>query len=93
MNEKEASPITIHAVEKKSAFVARWVVAAVRKGRWKVGDRLPPEREIAEQLGVSRTAVREALSSLQMVDLIEPRVGDGNYVNGSVIVRATSMMR
>ncbi|MEA3239220.1 MAG: FCD domain-containing protein [Candidatus Bipolaricaulota bacterium] len=84
MKEKETSSFAIHAVEKKSAFVAKWVVAAVRKGRWKVGDRLPPERVIAEQLGVSRTAVREALSSLQMVDLIEPRVGDGNYVSGSI---------
>ena len=84
MKEKETSSFAIHAVEKKSAFVAKWVVAAVKEGRWKVGDRLPPERAIAEQLGVSRTAVREALSSLQMVDLIEPRVGDGNYVSGSI---------
>jgi len=84
MNEKETSLITIHDVEKKSVFVAKWIVAAVKEGRWKVGDRLPPERSIAEQLGVSRTVVREALSSLHMVDLIEPRVGDGNYVSGSI---------
>ena len=84
MKEKEVSSFVIHAVEKKSAFVAKWVIAAVKEGRWKVGDRLPPERAIAEQLGVNRTAVREALSSLQMVELIEPRVGDGNYVSGSI---------
>ena len=80
MKEKETSPFAIHAVEKKSAFVAKWVVAAVKEGRWKVGDRLPPERAIAEKLDVSRTAVREALSSLQIVGLVEPRVGDGNYI-------------
>lgn len=84
MKERETRPINIHAVEKKSSLVAKWVIGAIRDGKWKVGDRLPPERAIAEQLGVSRTAVREALSSLQMVDLIEPRVGDGNYVNGSI---------
>jgi len=84
MKEKEVSPFAIHTVEKKSAFVAKWVMGAIRDGKWKVGDRLPPERAIAEQLEVSRTAVREALSSLQMVDLIEPRVGDGNYVTGSI---------
>lgn len=84
MKEREVSPITIHAVEKKSSLVAKWIISAIEDGKWKVGDRLPPERTIAEQLGVSRTAVREALSSLQMVGLIEPRVGDGNYVNGSI---------
>lgn len=84
MKEKDAGPYAIPTVEKKSAVVAKWVIAAVKEGRWKVGDRLPPERAIAEQLGVSRTAVREALSSLQMVDLIKPRVGDGNYVSGSI---------
>ena len=84
MKEKEMSPFVIHAVEKKSALVVKWVVSAVKDGRWNVGDRLPPERAIAEQLGVSRTAVREALSSLHMVDLIEPRVGDGNYLIRSI---------
>ena len=84
MNEKEKSLLAMHAVEKKSALVVKWVVSAVKQGRWNVGDRLPPERAIAEQLGVSRTAVREALSSLQMVDLIEPRVGDGNYLIRSI---------
>ncbi|MCK4392873.1 FadR family transcriptional regulator [Candidatus Bipolaricaulota bacterium] len=66
--------------EKKSAYVAKWLISAVKKGTWKVGDRLPPERTIAERLNVSRTAVREALSSLQIVGLVEPRVGDGNYI-------------
>ena len=90
MKEKEVSSFAIHAVEKKSAFVAKWVIAAVKEGRWKVGDRLPPERAIAEQLGVNRTAVREALSSLQMVELIEPRVGDGNYVRDRKSTRLNS---
>ena len=84
MKEREMPPITIHVVEKKSSLVAKWVIDAIKEGKWSVGDRLPPERAIAEQLGVSRTAVREALSSLHMVDLIEPRVGDGNYLIRSI---------
>jgi len=72
------------AAQRKSAHVARWLIAAIREGRYGVGDRLPPERAIAETLNVSRTAVREALSSLQMMGLVEPRVGDGNYVVGTV---------
>ena len=72
------------AAQRKSAYVARWLIAAIREGRYKVGEKLPPERTLAEMLSVSRTAVREALSSLQMAGLVEPRVGDGNYVVGTV---------
>ncbi len=73
-------PGNLPVQEKKSVYVAKWLISAVKKGTWKVGDRLPPERTIAERLNVSRTAVREALSSLQIVGLVEPRVGDGNYI-------------
>jgi GntR family transcriptional repressor for pyruvate dehydrogenase complex len=77
-------PANLPVQEKKSAYVAKWLISAVKEGKWKVGDRLPPERAIAEMLNVSRTAVREALSSLQMVGLVEPKVGDGNYICGSI---------
>ncbi len=69
---------------KKSGYVARWIIAGIKEQRYKVGDRLPSERTIAERLNVSRTAVREALSSLQALGLVEPRVGEGNYVSGGV---------
>ena len=80
MNKNVSYPFRISTVAKKSAYVAKWLISAVKKGEWKVGDRLPPERTIAERLNVSRTAVREALSSLQIVGLVEARVGDGNYI-------------
>lgn len=44
------------------------------------GDKLPSERELASQLGVSRTAVREALRSLGMLGLIVSRHGEGTFV-------------
>ncbi|MCK4600118.1 FadR family transcriptional regulator, partial [Candidatus Bipolaricaulota bacterium] len=84
MKTNVSLPTNLPVQEKKSAYVAKWLISAVKEGKWKVGDRLPPERTIAESLNVSRTAVREALSSLQMVGLVEPRVGDGNYVCGSI---------
>lgn len=67
---------------KKSVSVAEWLIAAIREGEYEVGDKLPLERALAEELGVSRTVVREALSSLQVAGFIEPRVGDGTYVVG-----------
>lgn len=44
------------------------------------GDRLPPERQLAEEFGVSRTAVREALSALCLAGLLEVRAGEGTFI-------------
>lgn len=52
----------------------------IRKGLLKPGDRLPPERELAVQLNVSRTAIREALRSLEMMGFIESKVGGGTFI-------------
>lgn len=52
----------------------------IRETRLEAGDRLPGERELAEQLGVSRAPVREALRALEMTGLIESRHGGGTYV-------------
>lgn len=53
------------------------------------GDRLMSERELAEQLGVSRTSVRQALTALKVLGLVDIRHGDGVYLlrpPGAVIV-------
>ncbi|MEW6545793.1 MAG: FadR/GntR family transcriptional regulator [Bacillota bacterium] len=60
--------------------VARQIVSMISTGRLKAGDRLPPERELASELGVGRPAVREALRALQMMNILEVRHGDGTYV-------------
>lgn len=52
----------------------------IRKGDLKPGDKLPPERELATQLNVSRTAIREALRSLELMGFIESKVGGGTFV-------------
>jgi len=49
-------------------------------GELKVGDQLPPERDLAEQFAVSRTAVREAVKTLREKGLIEIRPGRGTFV-------------
>ncbi len=47
---------------------------------YKPGDRLPPERELAERLGVSRTLVRQALKLLEAAGKVVSRIGSGTYI-------------
>jgi len=57
---------------------------AILKGELKPGDQLPAERELAEQFGVSRTAVREAVKALREKGLVEAFSGRGTFVtNGT----------
>lgn len=58
-----------------SVQVVTQIQAAIRDGRLKPGDRLAPERTLAEQFGVNRVSVRDALRALEALDLIEIRVG------------------
>jgi GntR family transcriptional repressor for pyruvate dehydrogenase complex len=51
-----------------------------RLGQIKPGDRLPPEAELADQLGVGRSSVREAIRALQVMGLVEVRHGVGSFL-------------
>lgn len=52
----------------------------VARGQLKPGDRLPSERELVERFQVSRASIREAISALEMMGLIEVRSGEGTYI-------------
>jgi GntR family transcriptional repressor for pyruvate dehydrogenase complex len=65
--------------------IVRQVKTMIAEGRLKSGDRLPPERDLAEKFVVSRTSVREALRALETLGLLEIRAGEGTFV------RATSV--
>jgi DNA-binding FadR family transcriptional regulator len=56
---------------------------AVRQGEWPIGQRIPTEPELAEQLGVGRNTVREAVRALSHSGLLEVRQGDGTYVRAT----------
>lgn len=60
--------------------IARQLATEIEQGRYATGERLPPERELAQKLDVSRTTVREALLALEIMRFIEIRVGAGVYV-------------
>lgn len=60
--------------------LARQLIGELASGRYKIGDRLPAERELATEYEVSRPAVREAMIALEVQGLIEVRIGSGAYV-------------
>ncbi|MHA7292414.1 FadR/GntR family transcriptional regulator [Arthrobacter sp. HLT1-21] len=49
-------------------------------GQLSAGDRLPPEKELSEQLGLSRSSLREAVKALETIRVLDVRRGDGTYV-------------
>jgi GntR family transcriptional regulator, transcriptional repressor for pyruvate dehydrogenase complex len=70
--------------EVKNLTRSRQIVDKFRKalaeGMLRVGDKLPPERELCQQFGVSRTSLREAVRSLEAYGLVESQHGGGSYI-------------
>lgn len=54
--------------------------AMIRSGELTPGERLPPEQELADRLGVSRGSLREAVRALSQINVLDVRRGDGTYV-------------
>jgi len=64
--------------------IVHQIEESILKGELSEGSQLPPERELAEQFGVSRTAVREAIKALQEKGLVDAFPGRGTFVtNGT----------
>jgi GntR family transcriptional regulator, transcriptional repressor for pyruvate dehydrogenase complex len=68
----------------EDALAAQRVVMHIERliqgGQLKPGDRLPPERELSRQVGVSRPSLRAGLRSLAAVGIVEPRHGAGSFI-------------
>jgi len=75
--------VPLEAVEARRLYrqVADQLRALIDSGEYAVGGRLPTERDLAEQLKVSRPTVREALIALEVEGRVRIRVGSGIYVN------------
>src|SRR4051812_40692400 len=73
MNEGQARmALTDEAIER--------IRELIRSGALPPGSRLPAEQKLAEQLGLSRNSMREAVRALQLVRVLDARPGDGTYV-------------
>ncbi|MBS3787089.1 FadR family transcriptional regulator [Candidatus Bipolaricaulota bacterium] len=75
----------IQPSRKKSVKVAEQIIELIEKGDLGPGDKLPSEHNLAEKMGVSRPSVREALSGLQALEIVDTRTGSGTYVSESIL--------
>ena len=66
--------------------------ARIRQGALQHGARLPSERVLAEQFGVGRSSVREAIRFLELQGLVETRHGSGSFVNTQSLDAVTALM-
>ena len=71
-----------HSIEPRRLYrqIADQIRGLIKSGEFPAGSRLPPERDLARQLGVSRPSVREALIALEVEGMVEVRIGSGIYV-------------
>lgn len=79
MKEKnmDVNPISIKKIYQ---LIVEQLVSMIKEGNLKIGDRLPPERTLAEMFHVSRASIREAFSAMEIIGLIEIRQGEGSYI-------------
>lgn len=63
-----------------TADICRQMVSHLIRGVWSAGEKIPAERDLCQQLGVGRASLREALKALEIMGMIETRLGDGTYV-------------
>jgi len=67
-------------VERLYRQISNLLINCIKQGQFPAGAILPPERELAKQLGVSRSSIREALIALEITGWVEIRTGNGVYV-------------
>jgi DNA-binding FadR family transcriptional regulator len=82
-------PIKIIESPRLYRQIAAQLSGLIAKGEFAVGQRLPSERDLAAQLGVSRPSLREALIALELEGMVEVRVGSGIWVTASSAERST----
>lgn len=82
-------------MEKSYEKVVDFIQEQILDGIYSTGDRLPSEREMAQQLNVSRTSVREGLRILEQMGALSCQQGSGNYITGdfeNTLIRVMTLM-
>jgi GntR family transcriptional regulator, transcriptional repressor for pyruvate dehydrogenase complex len=84
-------------MNKSDGFAATQLVVAhvrglIEQGQLRSGDRLPPERELALQLGVSRASLRAGLRSLAAMGVVQTRHGSGSFITSGRPVLGTDAL-
>lgn len=69
---------------KLSDEVYNQIVSLISRGKLKPGDKIPSERDLASDLGISRQSIREALNRAEVMGLIEVRQGEGSFILSSI---------
>ena len=80
-DERLFSPIK---PSKLSDKVYKQIVSLISSGKLNPGDRIPSERELANELEISRQSIREALNRAEAMGLIEIRQGEGSFILSSI---------
>jgi GntR family transcriptional regulator, transcriptional repressor for pyruvate dehydrogenase complex len=80
---KDGALLTPLDVKKRYVLVMNQILDLIKRGVYREGDILPPERVIASRMGISRPSVREAYSALEIAGILESRVGSGTYVKSA----------
>ena len=82
-------------MEKSYEKVVDFVQDQILDGAYGTGDKLPSERELAQQLNVSRTSVREGIRILEQMGALSCQQGSGNYIAGdfeNTLIRVMTLM-
>ncbi len=66
--------------DRKYNIVIDYIKEKLKRGELKLGDKLPPERVLAQKLNVSRATVSEAIKIMEIIGFIESTQGGGNYI-------------
>lgn len=69
------------------------ILNMIRDKEWTIGQRIPPETEMAAIFGVSRNTIREAVKSLEFSGILESKVGAGTYVRSENLLSASVTKR
>src|SRR5450759_795463 len=79
---KKYSDVQFGTFERNSLSeqIADRILQMIKDRQLHPGDMLPPERELAEMMGVSRASLREALRALSIMNIINNRQGSGTYI-------------